>query len=322
MTLTELRYIVAVARERHFGRAATACQVSQPSLSVAIRKLEEELGVKLFERRSNDVGLTPIGNKVVEQASKVLMEAKHITEIAQEGRDPLGAPLRLGVIYTIAPYLLPRLVQEMMVETPKMPLYITEGFTTELVQKLRSGQLDVLIIADTLQDPAMNTRVLYQEDFVVAVPSHHPWVNRSYIGENELRDQTMLLLGAGHCFRDQILDFCPDLMRPSNNYAEVRHTVEGSSLQTISHMVIQGLGITVLPASSVPFLANNSNADLKILPFKNPAPSRRVILMWRKSFSREAVVDAISTAVSHIQLNGCYQPDPNVYDQTGFPINK
>lgn len=305
MTLTELRYIVAVSRERHFGRAAAACQVSQPSLSVAIRKLEDELGVRLFERRSNDVGLTAIGAKIVEQAEKVLMEAKHLGELAHEGRDPLGSPLRLGVIYTIAPYLLPKLVQQMMVDTPKMPLYIQEGFTSELIVELRSGQLDVLILADTIDDSTMNKRTLYQEDFVVAVPSHHPWINRSYIGVNELHDQTMLLLGAGHCFRDQILDFCPDLMRPNLGPNDVRHTVIGSSLQTISHMVIQGLGITVLPASSIPFLTG-SDEDLKILPFKNPAPNRRVILMWRKSFSREAVIDAIAESVSKLQLNGCY----------------
>ncbi len=317
MTLTELRYIVAVARERHFGRAAAACQVSQPSLSVAIRKLEEELGVRLFERRTNDVGLTGVGARVVEQANKVLLEAKLLSDIAHEGRDPLGAPLRLGVIYTIAPFLLPSLIQQMMVDTPKMPLYIQEGFTSELLVKLRNGALDVLILADTVEEPTMNTKTLYQEDFVTAVPAHHPWVNRSYVGVDELKDQTMLLLGAGHCFRDQILDVCPDLIRRTNSPSDVLRTVEGSSLQTISHMVIQGLGITVLPASSVPFLAS-ANPDLKILPFKNPAPSRRVILMWRKSFARTAVVDAIQGAVSKLNLNGCYPPSDDYEQQFAF----
>ena len=305
MTLTELKYVIAVARMRHFGRAAESCFVSQPSLSVAIRKLEEELGVTIFERRTSDISITPIGQQIVEQAQRVLDESLRIIDIAQNGHDPLAAPLRLGVILTIAPYLLPNLLTELSDSCSQMPLYLEESFTDELLEKLRSGQIDAAIMADTIHGTGMMTQTLYQEEFVVAVPSHHPWVNRNFVNADELKDQTMLLLGSGHCFRDQILGICPDLnRRTKSDRSEVQHTVEGSSLLTICHMVAQGLGITVLPASAVPYLTGPSSR-LKILPFKQPAPSRRVILVWRKSYTREAAIQAIAAAVRKVVLNGC-----------------
>lgn len=305
MTLTELKYVIAVARMRHFGRAAESCFVSQPSLSVAIRKLEEELGVTIFERRTSDISITPIGQQIVEQAQRVLDESRRIIDIAQNGHDPLAAPLRLGVILTIAPYLLPNLLTELSDSCSQMPLYLEESFTDELLEKLRSGQIDAAIMADTIHGTGMMTQTLYQEEFVVAVPSHHPWVNRNFVNADELKDQTMLLLGSGHCFRDQILGICPDLnRRAKSDRSEVQHTVEGSSLLTICHMVAQGLGITVLPASAVPYLTGPSSR-LKILPFKQPAPSRRVILVWRKSYTREAAIQAIAAAVRKVVLNGC-----------------
>ena len=305
MTLTELKYVIAVARMRHFGRAAESCFVSQPSLSVAIRKLEEELGVTIFERRTSDISISPIGQQIVEQAQRVLDESRRIIDIAQNGHDPLAAPLRLGVILTIAPYLLPNLLTELSDSCSQMPLYLEESFTDELLEKLRSGQIDAAIMADTIHGTGMMTQTLYQEEFVVAVPSHHPWVNRNFVNADELKDQTMLLLGSGHCFRDQILGICPDLnRRTKSDRSEVQHTVEGSSLLTICHMVAQGLGITVLPASAVPYLTGPSSR-LKILPFKQPAPSRRVILVWRKSYTREAAIQAIAAAVRKVVLNGC-----------------
>lgn len=308
MTLTELKYIIAVAREHHFGRAAESCLVSQPSLSVAVRKLEEELGVTLFERRSSDIAVTPIGAQIVAQAQRVLEESRRLMDIAHFGQDPLVGPLRLGVIYTIAPYLLPDLIGAMTSEAPRMPLYLEENFTSELLEKLRAGELDVAITANTLENTGFMTQEIYEENFVVAVPSHHPWVNRSYIGISELEDQTMLLLGAGHCFRDQILGVCPNLDRFHSSATSVQRTVEGSSLQTICHMVAQGLGITVLPASAAPYLSGLSSA-IKILPFKNPPPTRRVMLVWRKSFTRMAALEALRTAMSRLSLSGCVPLD-------------
>ena len=304
MTLTELKYVLAVARERHFGRAAERCCVSQPSLSVAVKKLEDELNVSIFERRANDISITPIGELIIEQAQRVISETERILEIAENGRDPLTGPLRVGVIYTIGPYLLPPLIRELSNDVPKMPLYIEETYTSELLHKLRTGLLDVAIMADTISDTGFMTRELYQEDFVVAIPSHHPWANRNYVGPNELKDQTMLLLGAGHCFRDQILGVCPDLARFNMTATDVQRTVEGSSLQTICHMVAQGLGITVLPASAVPYLTSLPT-PIKVIPFKQPAPSRRVIMVWRKSFTRMPAIEALRTAMKRVMLNGC-----------------
>lgn len=308
MTLTELKYVIAVAREHHFGRAAESCGVSQPSLSVAIRKLEEELGVSIFERRSSEIALTPVGEKIVEQAQRVMEESRRIADIAHEGQDPLSGPIKLGVIYTIGPYLLPELIRELSSDQPNMPVYLEENFTSELLERLKTGQLDLAIMADTIADTGFMTLELYSEEFVVAVPSHHPWVNRNYVNSSELKDQTMLLLGAGHCFRDQILGVCPDLMRFQAQASDVQRTVEGSSLQTICHMVAQGLGITVLPASAIPYLSGFSKS-LKIIPFKAPVPTRRVLLVWRKSYPRMQAVEAVQAAVKKLRLNGCLPLD-------------
>lgn len=308
MTLTELKYVIAVAREHHFGRAAESCGVSQPSLSVAIRKLEEELGVSIFERRSSEIALTPVGEKIVEQAQRVMEESRRIADIAHEGQDPLSGPIKLGVIYTIGPYLLPELIRELSSDQPNMPVYLEENFTSELLERLKTGQLDLAIMADTIADTGFMTLELYSEEFVVAVPSHHPWVNRNYVNSSELKDQTMLLLGAGHCFRDQILGVCPDLMRFQAQASDVQRTVEGSSLQTICHMVAQGLGITVLPASAIPYLSGFSKS-IKIIPFKAPVPTRRVLLVWRKSYPRMQAVEAVQAAVKKLRLNGCLPLD-------------
>lgn len=235
MTLTELKYVIAVARERHFGRAAESCFVSQPSLSVAIKKLEEELGVSIFERRTPDISITPVGAAIIEQAQKVLEESRLISEIAKRGQDPLAGPIRLGMIYTVAPYLMPELIVKLSTLAPKMPVYLEETYTTELISQLRTGAIDVAIMADTISDTGFMTQALYQESFVVAVPSHHPWVNRNYIGPQELRDQTMLLLGAGHCFRDQIIGICPDLVRANIGIADVQRTVEGLAADDLPH---------------------------------------------------------------------------------------
>ncbi len=310
MTLTELKYVIAVARERHFGRAAETCFVSQPSLSVAVKKLEEELGVVIFERRTTDVALTPVGEQIVLQAQKILEDTEQLVELARQGQDTLNGGLRLGVIYTIAPYLLPSLVREMNFIAPKMPLYLREGFTNELLTQLRKGDIDVAIMADTIHETGFMTKTLYQEDFVVAVPAHHPWVNRNYITPAELKDQRMLLLGAGHCFRDQILSVCPNLITNASNMGststEFQRTVEGSSLLTICHMVSQGLGITVLPSSAIPYLSQNESHPINFIPFKSPAPNRKVIMVWRKSYSRTAALDSLSEAALKLTLNGCY----------------
>jgi LysR family transcriptional regulator, hydrogen peroxide-inducible genes activator len=303
MTLTELRYVVAVARERHFGRAADACFVSQPTLSVAIKKLEDELGTQIFERRTNDVTMTPAGERIVGQAQRTLDEAGRIKEIARQGKDPLSGPLRLGVIYTIGPYLLPALVRQLLRDAPQMPLLLTENFTVKLIDLLRNGEIDVAIMALPLPEASLVLQPVYDEPFVVAVPRLHPWSKRKAIPSEDLKKETMLLLGTGHCFRDQVLEVCPELSRFSSSAEGIQKTFEGSSLETIRHMVGSGLGVTVLPMTSIPDKPPRDSL-LAYIPFKPPAPDRRVVLAWRKSFTRAPAIEALRQAVLKCALNG------------------
>lgn len=305
MTLTELRYAVAVARERHFGHAAEACFVSQPTLSVGIRKLEEELGVILFERGGSEVTLTPIGERIIEQASRVLEEADAIKLLARQGKDPLEGPLRLGAIYTIGPYLLPALIPALHQLAPRMPLVIEENFTARLSEQLKQGDLDVIIISLPFDEPGLETTPLYDEPFVVTVPRDHEWADRSAVPPGDLAEQSLLLLGSGHCFRDQVMKVCPALNRSASTPGSIQKTLEGSSLETIRQMVASGTGITVLPCT-----AATSNVPqhplLAFRPFERPAPTRRVALAWRKSFPRpealhvlkEAIVDSLPECVT------------------------
>jgi LysR family hydrogen peroxide-inducible transcriptional activator len=303
MTLTELKYIVAVARARHFGHAAEACYVAQPTLSVAIKKLEDELGVVLFERGGAEVSVTPLGAQIIAQAERVLEQTAAIKELAKQNKDPLAGPLRLGVIYTIGPYLLPPLVKNLIENVPQMPLLLQENFTVRLLELLRQGELDAAIMALPLPEHGMSMQTLYDEPFVVATPKNHPWTARKDISAEDLKSETMLLLGNGHCFRDQVLEVCPEMARFSAPGNGMQRTFEGSSLETIRHMVASGVGLTVLPRTSVADM-HDKNGMLSFLPFSAPVPSRRVVIVWRKSFTRRAAIDAICAAVAECDLPG------------------
>ncbi len=308
MTLTELRYIVALARERHFGRAAAACHASQPTVSVAIRKLEDELGVRLFERGTGDVSATGIGERVVAQAQRVLEQAAEIREIARLGRDPLNGPLRLAAIYTVGPYLLPALVRQLQRDVPQMPLLLNENYTVRLLEMLKNGEIDAAVMALPLPEAGLAVQPLYDERFVLAVPRAHPWARRAAVGVEELPGQTTLVLGSGHCFRDQVLDACPDLDRRAA--ADGRHApVEGSSLETIRQMVASGIGVAVLPGTSVPERPRR-DALIVYLPFRRPVPSRRVVLAWRRSFTRTPAIEALCAAVYRCALPGAVKLEP------------
>jgi len=313
MTLTELKYIVAVARERHFGRAAEACFVSQPTLSVAIKKLEDELNVQIFERGTSEVSVTPIGEQIVTQAQRVLEQTLAIKEIAKQGKDPLVGPLRLGVIYTIGPYLLPTLVKQMIRRVPQMPLMLQENYTLKLIELLKQGEIDVAIMALPFPETGLMLRPVYDEPFVVALPSGHAWEHRKKIDPDDLKQETMLLLGSGHCFRDHVLGVCPELMRFSQNADGIQKTFEGSSLETIRHMVASGVGITVLPRMSVqevkPQAGGVDSGLLSYVAFDEPVPDRRVVLAWRKSFTRMPAIDAICDAINACELPGVNKLD-------------
>jgi LysR family hydrogen peroxide-inducible transcriptional activator len=290
MTLNELRYLVAVAHERSFGRAAQRCFVSQPALSVAIQKLEEELGAQLFERGKTEVTVTPVGERIVEQAHKVLEEAARIRDIAQAGRNQLVGPFHLGVIYTIAPYLLPDLIPALSERAPQMPLEIEENLTEQLEVALKSGRIDAAIIALPFQPPGVTADFLYEEPFQVVVPQRHRWAKRRTIEPSELAGEHTILLNVGHCFRDQVLDACSELNRGD---APVTRT---NSLETIRNMVASGLGISVLPRDA---LTPKYHSKLVVpVPFARPVPTRRIALAYRKSFPRPAAIAAIRDAVA------------------------
>jgi LysR family hydrogen peroxide-inducible transcriptional activator len=303
MTLTELKYIVAVAREKHFGHAAEACFVAQPTLSVAIKKLEDELGVPIFERGGSEISMTPLGSQIVAQAERVLEQTAAIREIAKQNKDPLTGQLRLGVIYTVAPYLLPQLVRNMIERVPQMPLVLQENFTVKLVEMLRQGELDAAIMAQPFPQQGLLVQPLYDEPFVVAMPSSHPWSKREKISSADLKNETMLLLGNGHCFRDQVLEVCPEMARFSTTGDGIARTFEGSSLETIRHMVASGIGITVLPKASVPDMQAQDGL-LRYVPFEDPVPTRRVVIAWRKSFTRRPAIEAVRQAVLACDLHG------------------
>jgi len=305
MTLTELKYIVAVARDKHFGRAAEACFVSQPTLSVAIKKLEEELDVKIFERGANEVSVTPLGEQIVRQAQQVIEQAQAIREIAKLGKDPVSGPLRLGIIYTIGPYLLPDLVRQAIARVPQMPLILQENFTAKLLDMLRNGELDCAIMAEPFPDTGLAVAPLYDEPFLAAVPTKHPLARRKSISAEELKQETMLLLGTGHCFRDHVLEVCPEYARfasPNVGGGEsIRKSFEGSSLETIKYMVASGMGVTVVPQLSVP---REKQAHIRYVKFVAPAPTRRVVLAWRRTFPRYEAIAALRNAIYACELPG------------------
>jgi LysR family hydrogen peroxide-inducible transcriptional activator len=296
LTLNELRYIVAVARERSFGRAAAKCFVSQPALSVAIQKLEDELDAQLFERGKSEVTITPLGERIVEQAQKVLEETARIREIAQAGGNQLVGLLKLGVIYTVGPYLLPDLIPALHARAPQMPLDIEENLTENLESALRTGQVDAAIVALPFQPPGIATDFLYEEPFQVVVPQGHKWAKRKSIAPDELPAEHTILLNVGHCFRDQVLDACPELNRAD---AQVTRT---NSLETVRNMVASGLGVSVLPRDA---LTPKYHSRLVVpVPFTKPTPARRIALAYRRSFPRPAAIAAIRDAVTACRAKG------------------
>lgn len=301
MTLTELRYIIAVARERHFGRAAETCFVSQPTLSVAVRKLEDELGVTLFERSHGEVTVTTAGRRIVEQAHRVLDEAALIKQIATQGQDELSGVLRLGAIHTIGPYLLPHLIPLLHERAPKMPLQIEENFTAVLSERLKQGELDVVILSLPFEEHGILIEPVYEEPFVVLMPAGHPLERKAAIDIRALSHEDLLLLGPGHCFRDQVLQACPDCHRASVSSDTMQRTLEGGSLETIRLMVTTGMGITVLPQISVNNYSYRQDL-LSVRPFAEPVPRRVAALAWRKTFPRPAAIGVLAEAIRRCPL--------------------
>jgi LysR family hydrogen peroxide-inducible transcriptional activator len=293
VNLRDLRYLVALADERHFGKAAERCYVSQPTLSAQIRKLEEYLGVPLVERQPKRVALTPTGDKVVKRARVLLQEADAIVELARTDRDPLSGPLRLALIPTVGPYLLPHVAARLRKELPRLKLMLYEYQTGPLLERLRAGDLDVGILALPVDLEGLESTGLYDEPFTLAVPSTHPLADAERVRIDDLRGETLLLLEDGHCLRDQALEVCGRVR--VNEAQDYRAT----SLETLRQMVAAGHGITLLPelAADAPV---GTARGLKVKPFARPTPTRTIGAVWRKSSTRGPVIEAVATTIRSV----------------------
>jgi LysR family hydrogen peroxide-inducible transcriptional activator len=290
MNLRDLRYLVALADERHFGKAAERCYVSQPTLSAQVRKLEDYLGVPLVERQPKRVALTPTGAKVVQRARVLLQEADAIVELAKTDRDPLSGPLKLALIPTVGPYLLPHVAAKLRRELRRLKLMLYEYQTAPLLERLRAGEIDMGIVALPVDLDGLEATTLYDEPFTLAVPSAHPLADEERVRLDDLRGETLLLLEDGHCLRDQALEVCGRIR--VNEAQDYRAT----SLETLRQMVAAGHGITLLPelAAEAPV---GTARGLKIKPFARPAPVRTIGAIWRKSSTRGPAIEAISATL-------------------------
>jgi LysR family hydrogen peroxide-inducible transcriptional activator len=289
VTLTELRYVVAVADCGHFGHAAEECHVSQPTLSTQIKKLEDQLGVPLFERTSKRVRLTAAGERIVERARVILEEIRAIGDVARGEREPLAGPFRLGVIPTLGPYFLPWLLQPLQEAFPRLRLILQESITATLLDDLAQHRLDAALLALPVAAPGIVAQPLFDEPFWVLAPAAHALAARKRVRESDLTGERVLLLTEGHCLRDQALEICGS-GRTSHDDA-----FRATSLETLRHMVAAGLGCTLLPALAVPGLSNADTTAAR--PFQRPAPHRRIGLVWRRSFPDAASVQALSAFI-------------------------
>ena len=290
MNLRDLGYLIALADLRHFGKAADACFVSQPTLSTQIRKLEDELGVTLVERAPRKVMLTPAGQDVVQRARRIVADVEQMKEAARRSKDPESGSLRLGVFPTLGPYLLPHVVPQLRERFPQLELLLVEEKSDELLQRLREGRLDAALLALPVHDEQLHAEVLFDEPFVLAAPRGHALAAGASIGIDELSDETLLLLEDGHCLRDQALDVC----RLSG--AHEKSGFRATSLETLRQMVAAGVGVTLLPALSV-HAPVAQPAGIQLVEFRSPAPSRRIALVWRKSSAMDAFLRQLADVI-------------------------
>ena len=292
MTLSELRFVVSVAQEKNFRRAAAKSFVSQPALSLAIKKIENELGVLIFERNRMGISLTTVGEKIVNQAQIVLEEVDKIKAISAAERNTQQVEVKIGLIYSIAPYLLPSIIPLVKNSSPEIILEAEEDITTNLIKKLEEGSIDAAIIALPFVVPGIETQPLYDEPFKVLIPTKHPWNNKQKINAKELKNEKILLLDNTHCFSMQVREACPGI----SDKAEVQ---AGTSLETIRNMVASNLGISILPQSAT---ANNYSNDLiNILPFESPIPFRRVAMAFRRGSSKQSSLVKIVKSITSVK---------------------
>ena len=291
LKLKDLRYLVALADERHFGRAAARCFVSQPTLSAQLRKLEEGLGVQLIERAPNNVSLTPVGEQIVTRARRILVAAVEVVTLASSQRDPLAGKLSVAMLPTIGPYLLPRVVPLVRRTLPRLELRLYEYQTGPMLEKLRAGELDLGILALPVELAGLQSRELYREPFLVALPEHHALAARESIRIADLKGERLLLLEEGHCLRDQALEVCSRVgVRDQQDF-------RATSLETLRQMVATGAGITLLPELAGRGAYRNARGVV-LRPFAKPVPVRHIGALWRKTTAREAAIDAMCALIA------------------------
>ncbi len=292
MNLRDLRYLVAVAEHRHFGRAAEACFVSQPTLSTQLKKLEETLGVTLIERTNRQVMLTPAGEVIVRQAQVVLREVNTLTALAEQFNDPMGGELRLGIIPTLAPYLLPKIIRPLSEAFPKLHLQLTEAQTATILRMLKQGELDVILLALPLGEENVVEAEIFREPFLFAVGDAHPKAGAKSVSADALDGEQLLLLEDGHCLRDQALEVC------HTHRATENVNFRATSIETLREMVGAGIGTTLMPALAV----NDHNKAVHYLPFRGKAPHRRIGLCWRSSSTRAELLAAMAETLRECRL--------------------
>ena len=317
MTLTELRYIVILSEEQHFGRTAERCHVSQPTLSIAVRKLEEELGVELFERTKTKVVPTMLGDKIIAQARQLLANTAAIKALAEAGKDQLNSPLALGAIFTMGPYLLPQLIPHLQKQAPAMPLYVQEDYTANLRKKLRDGELDIILVSLPFNEPDVVTQELFEEPLVVLLPQAHPLARKAEIAPLEIPRTDLLLLGEGHCLRDQVLGLSPHWQVARDDQPK-RYAADGNSLETLRYMVAAGLGVGILPRSAA---EAGLCAAHRLVARPLVGGSRKLALAWRASFPRHKAVDVLRKAIQ--TCSGAYwnfTTEPDAVEQTMLPL--
>jgi LysR family hydrogen peroxide-inducible transcriptional activator len=291
LKLKDLRYLVALADTRHFGKAADKCFVSQPTLSAQLKKLEDYLGAPLIERQPKNVTLTEMGERVVERARRMLADSDEIVDLARHSRDPLAGNLRLALIPTIGPYLLPLVAGKLRKQLPRLKLMLYEYRTGPLLERLKSGEIDVGILALPVDTEGLVTRTLYDEPFTVAMPANHPLADRASVKLEDLASEKLLLLEDGHCLRDQALEVCGRVgMHESGDY-------RATSLETLRQMVAAGHGVTLLPGLAAA-ASHGDQRSLAVRPFAKPVPKRVVGAIWRKSTTRQAAIDALCDVIT------------------------
>ena len=293
MNLRDLRYLVAVAEHRHFGRAAEACFVSQPTLSTQVKKLEEELGVVLIERTNRQVMLTPVGERIVAQAQRVLREVNQMVDIAQAYQDPFGGEFRLGIIPTVAPYLLPKILGPMRKAFPKLKTQLTEGQTQTITRMLRDGELDAVILALPAEEDNIEQVHLYKEPFYFAASKLHPKAGRKSVRLADLENEQVLLLEDGHCLRDQALAIC------TNAHAVENTNFRATSIETLRQMVAANIGITLMPELAI----SPKTGPVRYLPFEGAQPHRNIGLCWRSSSTREQLLKELAVVLGQTMKN-------------------